>query len=355
MKTVLMAPLPPPIGGIASWANSLLHSKFPDDWELLLVDEKILGTREVYGENIRFHFGYEVKRTFGIWRSLWRTLSDKEALVVHANTSATVTGMFREIVSAGITHLRGRKFLIEYHCTLPNELQTWGKRFFFRLLSWVSDGLIVLNQASADYAAGRTQRTIHLIPNFIESQYVSSQRNIAPKVRTVLYTGGVSKDKGCLDMIEAAKAYPDIEFILMGRVAPEIESAERPSNVTLTGCLEREQVMEALREADLFLFCSRMSSEGFSVSLTEAMAAGLPCIVTDWAANRDMVEGKGGLVIPICDPDALKAALGKLIASPELRKEMSAFNIQKVRENYIDTIILKKYADAYAAAVGEKN
>lgn len=355
MKTVLMAPLPPPVGGIASWANSLLHSELPDGWELLLVDEKILGPREVYGENTRFRFWDEVKRTFGIWRSLWQTLSDRGALVVHANTSATVTGMFREIVSASITHLRGRKFLIEYHCTLPSELQTKGKRIFFRLLSGVSDGLIVLNRASSDYAAHRTKKPIHLIPNFIESKYVSSEKNISPIVRTVLYTGGVSQSKGCIDIIEAAKAYPDIQFILMGRVAPEVESADLPSNVTLTGCVEREQVLAALRNADLFLFCSRMSSEGFSVALTEAMAAGLPCIVTDWAANRDMVEGKGGLVIPIRNTDALKTALGKLVASPALRKEMSEFNIRKVRENYIDRIILKKYADAYAAAVGEKN
>ena len=351
MKAVLMAPLPPPVGGIASWADSLLHREFPDGWTLLSVDEKILGIREVYGDGTRFRFWDEVRRTFGIWLNLWKALSDKEARVVHANTSATVPGMFRELVSAAIAHLRRRRFLIEYHCTLPNEIRSKGKHFFFKRLSRAADGVIVLNEASADYARARTKKPVYLIPNFIESEYISAGRTAAPRVKKALYTGGVAERKGCLDLIEAAKAFPDVEFILMGRVAPEVEAAEKPANVTLTGVVERSRVLEALTEADLFLFCSRMSSEGFSVSLTEAMTAGLPCIVTDWAANADMVEGKGGIVIPIADVEALKDALGRLIDDATKRQQMSDFCIRKVRENYTDSIILKQYAAAYTAAV----
>ena len=353
MKAILMAPLPPPVGGIASWADSLLSREFPDGWSLLSVDEKILGSREVYGEGTRFRIKDEVKRTWGIWSNLWKTMSDKDAQVVHANTSATVPGMFRELVSAAITHLHGRKFLIEYHCTLPNEIQSRGKRIFFKLLSNASDGVIVLNQASAEYAQTRTKKPIYLIPNFIESEYLSKGRSVSSRVTKALYTGGVAEMKGCLDIIEAAKEFPDVEFILMGRVAPEVEMAQKPANVTLTGVVDRSRVLEALKEADLFLFCSRMSSEGFSVSLTEAMAAGLPCIVTDWAANADMVENRGGIVIPTSDVGALKTALAELIENSPRRQSMSDFCIQKVSANYTDTIILQKYAAAYTAAIGK--
>ena len=353
MKAVLMAPLPPPVGGIASWADSLMHRELPDGWSLLSVDEKILGSRQVYGEGTRYRLWDEMKRTFGIWHRLWKTLSDKEAIVVHANTSATVPGMLREWVSATITHLRGRKFLVEYHCTLPSEIQTGGKRWFCKRLSRKADGVIVLNDASLAYAKAITKKPVFLIPNFIESEYISQGRTASPKVKRALYTGGVAEMKGCLDLIEAAKEFPGIEFVLMGRVAPEVAAAEKPSNVTLTGVVERSAVLQALLEADLFLFCSRMSSEGFSVSLTEAMAAGLPAIVTDWAANADMVENKGGIVIPIADPNALKCALAELIDDQERRQAMSDFSIQKVQENYTDRIILKKYTAAYTAVLGK--
>ena len=46
----------------------------------------------------------------------------------------------------------------------------------------------------------------------------------------------------------------------------------------------------------------------FSNSLAEAMASGVPCIVSDWAANKDMIENKGGIVVPIHSPfDAVEA------------------------------------------------
>ncbi len=351
MKVVLMAPLPPPVGGIASWASALLGRELPDGWQYLSVDEKIIGTREVYGEGTRFQIGNEIRRTFGIWRNLWKTLSDKDATVVHANTSATVPGMCREWISCALTHLRGRKFLIEYHCTLPNEIQSGTKRFFFRRLSRKADRVIVLNEASRRYAALHTKRPVDLIPNFIESEYLAEQKITAPSVQTALYTGGVAEMKGCLDILEAARAFPQIRFILMGRVAPEVEAAEIPANVQLTGVVERSAVLDALRSADLFLFCSRMSSEGFSVSLTEAMAAGLPAIVTDWAANGDMIENKGGIVIPTADVEALKSAIARLAEDADLRARMSAFTLAKVRENYTDTIIVRRYVDAYDQAV----
>jgi glycosyltransferase involved in cell wall biosynthesis len=154
-----------------------------------------------------------------------------------------------------------------------------------------------------------------------------------------------------LDIIEVAKSYPDVEFVLMGRVAPDVSAVELPANVTLTGVVDRKQVLQALTKADLFLFCSRMSSEGFSISLTEAMSAGLPCIVTNWAANADMVENQGGIVIPTTDVNSLKNALGELIEDAPRRQAMSDFCIRKVRDNYTDTIILKKYAAAYDAAL----
>ena len=46
-KVVLLAPTPPPIGGIASWTNRMLMSKLPDGWQIGVVDEKIIGERTI--------------------------------------------------------------------------------------------------------------------------------------------------------------------------------------------------------------------------------------------------------------------------------------------------------------------
>lgn len=83
------------------------------------------------------------------------------------------------------------------------------------------------------------------------------------------------------------------------------------------------------------MFLTYFPGEGFSNALCEAMAAGLPCIVTDWAANADMIENKGGVVIPIKDYKSVTNALDT-ITDPELRRQMSAFNIKKVKDIYVE-------------------
>ena len=56
-----------------------------------------------------------------------------------------------------------------------------------------------------------------------------------------------------------------------------------------------QKLQKYLDKADVFLFPSY--TEGFSISLTEAMASGLPCIASDVGANQDMLENHGGILI----------------------------------------------------------
>ena len=60
----------------------------------------------------------------------------------------------------------------------------------------------------------------------------------------------------------------------------------------------RTDIIELLNAADIFAFPS--FREGLSVALMEAMASGLPCVVSNIRGNTDLIEnGKGGF---LCDP-----------------------------------------------------
>ena len=76
-----------------------------------------------------------------------------------------------------------------------------------------------------------------------------------------------------------------------------VELSKNVHNVFLVGVLNRSEVMREMSEADVFVFLSKYIGEGFSNALAEAMASGLPCLVSDWAANADMIENKGGIVV----------------------------------------------------------
>jgi len=90
--------------------------------------------------------------------------------------------------------------------------------------------------------------------------------------------------------------------------------------VSLTGHLTPSGVRDALAGSDVFVLSS--VSEGSSIATMEAMAMGLPVVVTDVGGTRDIVQdGTHGFLVPARDPGAIAAAVMKL-RSREVRREM---------------------------------
>jgi glycosyltransferase involved in cell wall biosynthesis len=74
--------------------------------------------------------------------------------------------------------------------------------------------------------------------------------------------------------------------------------------------------------AGLDLFCLPSRAEGLPLALLEAMMAGLPCLATA-VGEVPAAVGDAALVIPPDDPDALTAALRRLLGDPRLRAELA--------------------------------
>ena len=354
MKTILLAPTPPPAGGIASWTVRMQNTSLKNGWEVAVVDEKLIGNRDIFG-NTKMSLIIEIKRCLKIWTQLWKSLNDPDAKIVHSNIPAGTTGMLREYVCALITKVRKRKFIIHYRCTIPNMVTSRFGLLIFRALTNKSDLVFALNSVSVEFVKKNSNTPVKLIPNFIEkNDVVKEKTNISEKIQRVLYIGGVIESKGCLDILEVAKEFPNIQFRLVGKTEANILNMDKPSNVVLCGEKNKEEVKRELEEADVFIFVSYFLGEGFSNALVEAMANGLPCIVSDWAANKDMIEENGGFVVPIKDTQAIINALNKLIRDKSLRKIQSQWNINKVRNYYIDKIVTEMYVDAYENILKEK-
>ena len=357
MKAILLAPLPPPSGGIASWAKRMQTAELKNEWGVVIVDEKVIGGRDIFGANMRKNIPTEVKRCLKIWRDLWKTLHDHEVKVVHSNIPAGFPGMIREIFCALISKLRGRKFIIHYRCTIPNMVKDKKSKVVFKILTDLSDASIVLNTASEKFVQTYSKTPAYLIPNFVSlgemNRILSDAKGSNSKIKAV-YVGGVIEEKGCLEIIEAAKKLNQIEFRLVGSAAPVISEAEIPENVTLCGEMDQQGVQKELAQADLFLFMSKYYGEGFSNALAEAMVAGLPCIVSDWAANADMIENSGGFVVPVNDINGLCNAIQALAESEELRHQMGSWNREKVTKYYLQERVTSMYVDLYEEVVNSR-
>ena len=353
MKVVLLAPTPPPIGGISGWTVRMMQSNLKNGWHVSVVDERVIGKRQVFGNKSRRNLFLEIVRCHRIWKGLKKELKDPNAKVVHSCIPSNTLSMLREYVCASITKRRKRKFIIHFRCTVPNTTKGRLGRFILKKLCNKSDLIISLNRQTTSYLSTLTKTPIRLIPNFVSADELESSNDIRDHITRAVYVGGVIESKGAHDIVRLAKRLPHIEFRMIGRADDSVErliEEESVKNVRLLGVMDKQDVREELKAADVFLFLSFYIGEGFSNSLAEAMAAGLPCIVTDWAANADMIGDTGGEVISVGDVDSAFDAMCKMDNS-DLRLSQSVTNIKKVEREYVDSVILDEYVNAYESVL----
>ena len=183
-----------------------------------------------------------------------------------------------------------------------------------------------------------------VIPNFIDEELVrKAPKFICETMKNAVFVGAVHTPKGVHELFLLAKRVPSITFTLIGDVQEHLDEHALPQNVLLLGGKKREEILSILDGADVFVFPTH--SEGFSMALLEAMARGLPCLATDAGANLDMIENKGGRVVDVGDVDAMEQALHEM-ASPDARRQMSEWCIQKVQTFYTATKVLTEIKES---------
>ena len=85
--------------------------------------------------------------------------------------------------------------------------------------------------------------------------------------------------------------------------------------VTLVGEIDADALAELLHRTDLFVSSSRY--EGFGMAIAEAVARGLPVVAVAGGAVAEWLDQRGAILVPADRPQALSAALGKVIGDPD--------------------------------------
>lgn len=113
----------------------------------------------------------------------------------------------------------------------------------------------------------------------------------------------------------------------------------------------RRDVPDLLGEADVFAMTSRQ--ENHSVSILEAMRAGLPSIVTDVGGNRESIrDGVEGYLVPDLDVRAAAAAMARLVVSSELRARSGGAARARYEAEFESSIMIDRFIAVLAPLAG---
>ena len=157
------------------------------------------------------------------------------------------------------------------------------------------------------------------IPNGID---VPSTPAAGERDGSVLFVGRLSPEKGVAELVEATGGVP---LVVAG------DGPLRSLVPQALGFVEHERLGRLYEQAGVAVFPSRR--EGLPLSLLEAMAHGCPVVATRVGGIPQLVDdGRTGLLVPPCDPDALRRAIDRLLADPELGRRLGEAARRRVRE-----------------------
>lgn len=176
----------------------------------------------------------------------------------------------------------------------------------------------------------------------------------------VLYCGRLAPEKQLPSLLEAfaivVRRLPEARLVLVGDgpARGELESLvsrlNLQSNTRFVGSVRPQQVSSWMKIADIFALVS--INEGFPCAVSEAMSAGVACVVSDIPANRQLIkEAKQGLLAPVGNSDAIAAAVLRLLADAPLRAEMGRAGRKCILDNYSTNRIADRYEDLFHATL----
>lgn len=150
--------------------------------------------------------------------------------------------------------------------------------------------------------------------------------------QVVVYTGGLLAWKGVDILVQAARRLPAVQFVIVGGMNADVEAlapaARAAGNVRLDGFKNPTRVPLYLAAADVGAVPNRsrpaISSRYTSpLKIFEAMAVGLPLVVSDLFSMRDVLDPDQAEFVAADDAEALAAGLARVLGDDDLRRGLA--------------------------------
>jgi glycosyltransferase involved in cell wall biosynthesis len=200
------------------------------------------------------------------------------------------------------------------------------------------------------------KKASYILPVGVDTSLFSPPAERMNPAPVVLFVGTLIERKGPQHVIDAAAQFPNANFRLVGAGRGGFEESLRQkvvqaglNNVALEGPKTQTQVLEIMRESDIFLLPSRQ--EGMPKVSLEAAATGLPCVVFRDYETPSVIDGVTGFQVATIEE--MMQALAKLIADRSLRERMGAAGREHMK-NYDWDPVTRQWQSAYLEIAGAR-
>lgn len=181
--------------------------------------------------------------------------------------------------------------------------------------------------------------------------------------KIILFFSRINFKKGMDILVKAfgkvTRARDDIYLVVVGpdnegygkKVNKWLEDEGVLNKTLFTGMLLGEEKMAVLTDSDLFVLPSY--SENFGIVVAEAMACGLPVVISNKVNIWQEVKQAGAGIVTDCDSDQVADAILKILDDPTRAKEMGEKGKQLVKSQYAWDQVAEKMIETYQNIITE--
>jgi len=262
--------------------------------------------------------------------------------------------------------------VVTYHCDVVRQVAIM--RFYRPFAEAVLDRASVIMPTSPQYIEYseflRPRRDrCQVVPHGIDLEpflHPERHESRAAEIRRengtplIVFVGRFRYYKG-LEFLVRAMVSVKGNLLLVGsgperaRLAALREELGLEDRVRFAGDVDNPSLPAHYAAADVCVLPSSHATEAFGLVLIEAMAAGRPVVSTELGTGTSFVnqDGVTGLVVPPRDPEALAAALNRLIAEPGTRARFGLAGRERARTLFSSEAMIRALLPVYERALAQ--
>ena len=342
---------PPHLGGMENAVLEITNKLSESKYKVSVYTSDIgikRSLKNVRNFKVNYLSSIEIAHTPIIFSLFFKLVSLSENSLIHLHISQAYTPEVVYLVSK----IKKIPYIAHIHLDVDASgkfgflLKPYKKYFLSRVLKNASK-IICLSEDQKKFIAKKYNlplSSIVVIPNGVGKEFFIKKSNNINKIPHLLFVGRLAKQKNVTVLINAVTFMKNKVYLDIVGSGEEEKSLKKKivelklKNVKLHGKKTEKELIDIYKTSDVFVIASE--KEGISLSMLEALAAGLPIVGADVVGIKDLIKDVG-ILVSNPTPINFAKALDNLLSNKSEIKRFSNLSVAKAKNYSWDKIISK--------------